>query len=456
MPKVSPFTGLLFDEDRVGPLESVTAPPYDMITTEEERRFHAASPHNVVRLILDRGGGRDGGTGRQYTSAASHLSQWRDERALVPTSGPAWFPYAMEFSFQARRRRVRGVICAVEIEPWGGRIVPHERTLASPVEDRLRLLRRVRANLSPIYGVVAGPCRLLADFLDALEDEPAARELTDEEGVGHRMWLMEEGGRADGIAQWLADETLLIADGHHRYTTALVYREEMRRAHGPGPWDRMMMLVVDAGTEDPPVLPIHRILRGGSTRTEVRGPRVRDLAEVLATVRDEDLTYGTVQREDGDVVHRIGRLEGKPPTVCALHEIVLGDAELGFTPDAALAEEAVRTGRAPAAFFLPPTHVDRIREVIDAGDRLPQKSTFFWPKPRTGMVIRPHDGVPEPEHEDGPKHEHRPEPQAEDGPEPEHRPEPQAEDGPKPEHRPEPEAQQDPEATLLRKRGGDA
>jgi hypothetical protein len=123
----------------------------------------------------------------------------------------------------------------------------------------------------------------------------------------------------------------------------------------------------------------------------VDGHRVRDLAEVLASLDDDELVYGSVTREGSEVVHRVGRLEGSPPTVCALHDRVLGDAELRFTFDAAAAEEAVRLGESGAVFLLPPTHVRRIRDVIERGGTLPQKSTYFWPKPRTGMVIRPLD-----------------------------------------------------------------
>jgi uncharacterized protein (DUF1015 family) len=388
VPKVSPFTGLLFDAERAGPLELVTAPPYDMITTDEERRFHAASPHNVVRLILGRVDGA-GDHAHQYTKAPEFLRRWRDEGVLVETTGPSWFPYEMTFHFQGRARRVRGVVCAVEIEPWGGAIVPHERTLVAPVEDRLRLLRSVRANLSPVYGVVAGPVPALGHILDEAAEGPPDRWLVDEEGVDHRMWVVDA-GRGGALASALAGERLMIADGHHRYTTALTYREEMRIQHGPGPWDLMMMLVVDGGSEDPPVLPIHRVVRAGRIGGAVDGRMVRDLAEVLATVRDEDLTVGMAERLDGEVVHRVTRLHGTPPTVCALHGEVLGGAELRFTPDAVAAEEAVRTGNARAAFFLPPTRVEAVRGVIERGERLPEKSTYFWPKPRTGMVIRPH------------------------------------------------------------------
>jgi hypothetical protein len=152
-----------------------------------------------------------------------------------------------------------------------------------------------------------------------------------------------------------------------------------------------MMVVVDAGTEEPPVLPYHRIQVAGVPADG--GTRVRDLEEVLESVDDENLVYGLVTHERGALVHRVAELAGEPPLVCRLHEQVLAgrDGDLRFTPDAVAAEEAVRAGLATAAYFLPPTGAGTIRALVDRGDRLPQKSTFFWPKPRTGLVIRAHD-----------------------------------------------------------------
>jgi hypothetical protein len=170
----------------------------------------------------------------------------------------------------------------------------------------------------------------------------------------------------------------------------LRYREEMRAEHGPGPWDRQMMLLVDAAVERPPVLPIHRVLLDASPPEP--GERVRDLEELSAALDDERLMYGVVRREDGMTVHEIGRVEGKPPTVCALTDRVaaLRDvAKVRFTHDAVEAEASVRSGEAAVAYLLPPTSAERIRGVIDASERMPQKSTYFWPKPRTGMVLRP-------------------------------------------------------------------
>jgi uncharacterized protein (DUF1015 family) len=391
MPRVSPFTGLVFDPSRAGPIESVTAPPYDSISAEHERRLHSASPHNVVRLILGRDEAGDDDSRNKYTRASDLLRQWRAEGALVSTDAPSWFLYEMRFAFQGRERRIRGLICEVEIEPLGGSIVPHEDTLPGPIEDRLSLLRAVRANLSAVYALFRGPQPELAALFDQTVVGLSERSVVDDEGVDHRMWIVpapvEEEGPWATVPRWLRDEQLLIADGHHRYSVAQVYRDEMRRRRGPGPWDRMMMLLVDAAVEDPPVLPIHRVVLSGSVI--VRGRPVRDLVEVMAALDDDRLVYGSAAREDGRLIHRVGSLQGSPPVVVALHADVLGSASLRFVPDAAAAEEAVRMEGAPAAFFLPPTRVERIREVIERGDRLPQKSTYFWPKPRTGMVIRP-------------------------------------------------------------------
>jgi uncharacterized protein (DUF1015 family) len=292
----------------------------------------------------------------------------------------------MRFLLHGRSRRLRGVIGAVELEDWGGSILPHERTMRGPVEDRLRLVRAVKANLSSIQAMFSGPCDPLAAALDAASEGTPVARTTDEAGVEHRMWLLDPVD-AD-VTRWLADETLMIADGHHRYTMSLRYRDEMRERHGPGPWDRVMMLLVDSATEDPPVLPYHRVLTAGDPGRV--GVRVLDLHEVLDAVDDEDIAYGVVTLDHGVLSHHVVRLEGEPPTVCRLHDGPLAglDDVLRFTHDAVEAEDAVRHGQGVAAFILPRTNAARIRSVIDAGGVLPQKSTFFWPKPRSGMVIR--------------------------------------------------------------------
>ena len=388
MVAVAPFDGLLYDPAVVGDLASVTSPPYDVVLPHEQDRLHRASSWNIA--LADLGADVAGAPEEKYTRAGRLLSRWRDERVLISAGGPSVYPYEMRYAYRGEHRRVRGVILEVELEPWGGAVLPHEQTMAAPVEDRLRVLRASRADLSPIYSVAGGPSEPQTALLERAGARSPDLGLVDEEGVEHRMWVE----RADReLLDWYRDEALLIADGHHRYQTALVHQEEMRRAHGPGPWDSVMMLVVDAATEAPPVLPIHRVVRGGAP-ADIEGERVRDLEEILAVLVDDDLTFGAAIHGSDGMTHLVGRLKGQPPTVAALHEEILDPmepSELRFVPDAALAEAQVRESQADLALFLPPARVENVRAVVAGGGRLPQKSTYFWPKPRTGMVIRPLD-----------------------------------------------------------------
>jgi uncharacterized protein (DUF1015 family) len=378
---VAPFDGLLYDPARVGDLAAVTSPPYDVVLPHDRDRLHESSPHNIARVDL----GADVPGEDKYTEAARLFRRWREQGVLVGTGRPTVYAYEMRFAYQGSGRRVRGVILEVRLEPWGRGILPHEQTMSAPVEDRLRLLRATRADLSPIYAVVGGPSPAQADLVDRAEARSPDRELVDEEGTVHRLWAEP---MPEELVDWYRDQELLVADGHHRYQTALTHRDEMRSRHGPGPWDGVMMLIVDAASEDPPVLPIHRLVRGPMPALD--GERVRSLEEVLVRLAKDDLRYGAAFREDGGLVHLVGRVDGEPPTVAALHRALLDDlpGELRFVPDAALAEAAVRAGQADAALFLPPARVAHVRGVVARGGRLPQKSTYFWPKPRTGMVIR--------------------------------------------------------------------
>jgi uncharacterized protein (DUF1015 family) len=391
MPTVAPFRGLLYETSMAGPLESLTTPPYDAITPDDRDRYYRASEHNVVRLILGREEPSDEEGSNRNTRAAASFRAWREAGILTLSPSPAVYPYRMRFEHSGVERTVRGLIAEVALEPWGGAILPHEQVLPGPVEDRIGVLRAVRANLSPVYVTSRGPSPGLADLLDLAMSGDPDREMTDETGTVHSMWALADS--ADTVADLFRGEEFLIADGHHRYTVALDYREEMRARNGPGPWDRLMMLVVDAALEDPLVLPFHRVLTGTVSPPLPKGSRrVRDLSEALAALDDETVKVAVACVEDGQITHRIATLDGDPPAVCALHRQLLesvATADLRYVPDAFEAESLVRSGFAAVAYFLPPTTVPRIRSIVQNGGRLPEKSTYFWPKPRTGMVIRP-------------------------------------------------------------------
>jgi uncharacterized protein (DUF1015 family) len=383
MPRIFPFEALVYDVAVAGALERVTTPPYDVIS-EARRQDYQATPFNIVQIDLGAGDGDD-----RYARAGAQLQQWVADGVLVRTAR-AFHAYEMRSS---AAEPIRGVFCAMELEDWGGAVMPHEQTMAGPVEDRLRLLRATHTHLSAVYGTVGGPCPSLEDLLDHVTAGPPDAELTDEQDVVHRRWTVS----ADvPIGDWLAEEPLLIADGHHRYTTALAYRDEKRATHGPGPWDRLLTFVVDAGSERLSVRPFHRIqLTGDAPEPGTPGG---DLEAVLRTLSDDDPRVGIVRRtgETGTEL-TLRDLAGEPPAVRALHDGLLdalaSSDGLRYTPDPQEALTAVASGEAIAAYLLPPTTPDRIRNVVDRGERLPQKSTYFWPKPRTGVILMPLDSV---------------------------------------------------------------
>jgi uncharacterized protein (DUF1015 family) len=387
---VFPFRGWTYDVGVAGPLDQLTAPPYDVISDPRRDRLLAGSPHNVVHLDLAEGPDDPDRPGNRYERAADLLRSWRDVGVLTADDGPAYHAYEMRYELDGRPRVTRGVFVAMGLEPWGGSVLPHEDTMPGPVEDRLCLLRATRTHISPVYGTVRGPIEPLRRLLDDVTATAPDAAVTDDEGVRHRRWRLP----ADpAIGEWLADEHLLIADGHHRYTTALAYRDERHAGSGAGPWDRILTLIVDAASEHVPVLPYHRVQLAGEPPP--LGEPVSSLDRLLAALDDDSTTFGTVRRLDGEMRFALHHLDGHPPTVEALHRRLLdgsapGDA-LRFTHDAGDAVRAAADAGVVAAYLLPATTPQRILAVVEAGERLPRKSTFFWPKPRTGMVMMPLD-----------------------------------------------------------------
>jgi uncharacterized protein (DUF1015 family) len=397
VPDISPFEGLVFDEAVAGPLDRVTAPPYDTISDARLREHLAASPFNVVRLDLAEGPDGLGAADDRYVRAGDLLREWESRGVLVRLREPGYHAYRMSFTASGAERTLTGLIAAMTLEDWGGGVIPHERTMPGPLEDRLSLLRATHTHLSAVYGTIEGPCDPLHELLEATTAGPPSSEAADEQGVVHRMWPVP----ADpAIAGWLSTAPLLIADGHHRYTTALRYRQERDAERGPGPWDRVLTLIVDAAIERPPVLPFHRLQTGGAVDGDGDDEVVRDLDTALTRVSDDATIVARIDRADGPLRYRVRTLTGAPPAVRALHEEILDgrvpDGSLRYVSDPHQADEAVRSGEAVAAYLLPPTTPERIRAVIERGDRLPQKSTYFWPKPRTGMIMMPLDGPPAP------------------------------------------------------------
>ena len=414
MATVSPFRGLRYDLSTVGDLGAVTSPPYDVISSDALEQYERASPYNVVRLIL----GRDSGAVDKYTRAAETLDRWIREGVLVRDDRETMTVYEQRFTVGGRERVQLGLLAAVALEENGRSVLPHEHTMAAPVEDRLNLIRATRAQLSPVFAVYASDDTSARDTIGrTVKREPIATWRSEDDGVAHRAWTIDDASDIDRITATLASATVVIADGHHRFRTALEYRAERRATDGPGPWDQMLLYLVDADWCGPALLPIHRIvdlsaeevIRKATPTFDVEPAGTTSpgrLESELETRRQDGRCYALLGREAAwwlRVVDKAAEAEALPADrspvwrdldVAVLEWLLLRKllgTEARHVHTASEAADEVAAGRAGSALLLAPPPFEAVRAIAEAGEAMPPKSTFFVPKPRTGVVIRPLD-----------------------------------------------------------------
>lgn len=401
MPRFHPFSGLRYAATD-GRLDAVIAPPYDVISPDEQARLMGSSDHNAVRIELPMPDDGPGG-GDRYQAAARIWAEWQGSGVICLDPEPSFYLYRMGFEDESGNpRQTAGVIGALELSPPGqDGIVPHERTTSKDKADRLELLRACRANLSPIWGLST------AEGLSALCEPtgPPDARATDDEGVHHRLWRVSQPGVVEAIESLVASASLVIADGHHRYETALTYRDEVRHATGgaPGPHDAVMAYVVELSDEQLDVRPIHRLIAGLPAGLDLPAALAEHFA--VSPTAPPDTTMAARMDTAGALalVTTDGTwlLEPLPATEGAAgHDLdssrldvalaALGDPgpEVRFQHGVANVVAAVATGAAQAGVLLRPATVAQIAAVGAGGERMPPKTTFFNPKPRTGMVFR--------------------------------------------------------------------
>jgi uncharacterized protein (DUF1015 family) len=398
---VRPFRALGYAA-AAGPLGDLVAPPYDVISPDERRLYLAQSPYNAVRLILPE---------VSYEEVGGLIASWLDAGVLGACREPVLIAWTQAFTLDdGIPRERRTILAAVGLEPYERRVVrPHERTHAAPVEDRLRLTRLVRANLSPVFGLYPDPGATAWSAI--APGGPADAELVDRDGTVHRAWRVADPAAHAAVAEAMRDRWILIADGHHRYETALAYRDERHAVDGASatsgsdaPYDRVMMGLT--ALEDPGlvVLPTHRVLRRFPQRLDaafasspVEG--IEALRAALADAPEDRPALGLV-RPDGmrlltGAPHRgatpAERLDATAlereilvPRLGADQAALTADGVLTYTQDAVEAARLVAAGDAAAAVILRPVPTAAVAE---AGETMPQKSTYFFPKLLTGVAF---------------------------------------------------------------------
>jgi uncharacterized protein (DUF1015 family) len=396
MADVEPLNALHYDLSKVGGLQPVAAPPYDVIDAAQRAELLGRSPYNVVEVDLPANGADI------YGHAAEILSRWNDEGIVVRDTTPALWALAQDYVGPDGAQRTRhGVFARVKVTDYGpGRIRPHERTHPGPKEDRLRLTRATRANLSPIFSLYDDPANAAWGAVAPFTEREPWGTVTDEDGTVHKLWRVDD---ADAIAAFkaaLTDTELLIADGHHRYETARVYQQEQPRA------DHVLMCLVALQDSGLTVFPTHRLVRGDKAKLAAALERdwTTEPTDTLSIRYYADGAEQTLYLSDWAIAD--AALEGRPEPyrrldTAVLEALILKQA-LGLTEDdishfkglnyARTPEEArakVDAGEFDAAFLMTATPVERVRDVAAAGENMPPKSTYFFPKVLTGLVFNP-------------------------------------------------------------------
>jgi uncharacterized protein (DUF1015 family) len=429
LPRILPIRGLRYNPAVVEDLSLVVTPPYDVIDEEAQTRYYGRNPYNIIRLEYNRIYPGDSEADNRYTRAASTFRQWRREGVLVREEQPALYLYEQEFTLRGRTLKRRGFFCALYLEPYStGSVRPHEETLAGAKQDRLRLLRACRANFSPIFGMYAEKeLAAVETLMEAAAPEPAA-DFRDEQGQTHRLWPVSDPRAINQVLFALEKHPVFLADGHHRYETALAYRDELG---APGLHNCVLTVLVSLYDPGLVILPTHRL---------VKNRRGLDAAALSAAL-ETHFEMQPYPAATADFRVFMGELESRPPytfglytgagrlhlvtlkpeldlellmpadrspnwrrlEVSVLHHLVLekllgiGGAErahgdhLKYTREEEGALARVDAGEYDFAFFLNPPRVEELVAVAEDGERMPQKSTYFYPKLSTGLVINAFD-----------------------------------------------------------------
>lgn len=407
---VIPFRGLRYNATQVEGIANVIAPPYDVIKPEERVALEAHHPVNIIRLILSQPLDDDTDAANQYTRAARLMNQWITDGTLVQDATPRYYIYDQSFSApDGKHYTRRALIGLVKLEPFENRVVlPHERTHAGPKIDRLNLMRQCHANLSPIFVLYADADGDIERIMESFTDEHRP-EVDCEERFGstHRLWCLDDAERNTEIQTLFSERPLLIADGHHRYETALAFQEEMAHTGIQG-YGYMMVNLVRMESPGLAVLAIHRLLDNLSldsiTRAITKLPEVFEVHEVdtqtrlmaqLEARRGKSPAVGLYTADDKYRLLTPRSTEQRQLDVVLVQETLIKEMfqvetladHISYTAYVDDAVAHVKSGTGRVALLMNPTPVEQVLEVAMAGSIMPQKSTYFYPKMATGFVL---------------------------------------------------------------------
>jgi len=443
MAVVSPFSAIRYDAQKVGELERVLTQPYDKITPEMQKQYFRRSPYNLAYIIKGEAGERESPSDNAYTRAAAYFRRWLEQGILLQRKTPALYGYFQQFQPPGASNQPplirKGFIGLGKLENYDSGVVSrHEQTLSGPKLDRLELLRATRAHFGQIFMLYSDPEHKIDRLLEAEAANPPTVHVKDDYGVTHTLWDIEKPERVQDIQDHMRDKKLIIADGHHRYETALTFQGECQagRPHtDPSDCSKVMMTFINMDSEGITILPTHRLVSGvpecsragllsraaryftgreypysGPDQRRLVAQRLQsDMASastagstaIAVIFHGEDAYYLLQLREGLDLERLLPELSPAQRSldVTILHRVAFGLC-LGMDEKAVQEEkfityirefeegtEKVVQGRAQACFFLNPVKIQQVREIALEGRLLPQKSTDFYPKLLSGMII---------------------------------------------------------------------
>lgn len=420
MANIKPFKALRFNTEKSGKIEELVCPPYDIINDEQRQEYIRTNDNNIIRLELPKGE-------NPYDNASVILKNWLDSEILKRDEKEAVYIYEEEFTAYGERKKFKGCIVRVELAEFSkGIVLPHEETLSKAKQDRFNLMKATNCNFSQIYSLYMDSEHKILNRLDRLSKGKPEVELTDNDNVTHRLWVVTDTDEISAICNDFADKKLYIADGHHRYETALNYRNYCHENNiGSGGENYVMMMLVDMEHNGLVVFPTHRLVRDLENFDAKKAMNLckeyfdvsikSDISEIESTLRtyyEQDKkafafysggeSWTLLVLKNMDIIKELLPNKSKASQgldVTVLHTLVLEklfgiDAEnmanqinLTYTKYFEEAIESVKSGRSQCAFILNPTKVTEIRDVATAGEKMPQKSTYFYPKLITGLVM---------------------------------------------------------------------
>lgn len=424
MVDVIPFSGILYDREKIDSYANVTAPPYDVIKPKQQDELYAKNPHNIVRLILGHIFPDDNETNNRYTRSAKDFIEWLEEGILARDKTPGFYVYSQEYEFYGERVNRIGYFGRVRLEDFSqGNVCPHEFTLAKAKKDRTLLLTECKANFSPIFGLFSDPDGTIDDrLMEVTKHAPLAEIQTDE--VIHKLWRLDNPEIVHFISDQMRSKKVYIADGHHRYETALAYHKE----HGNQVKDsaHVLMFLTNLDSESLSIYPIHRQVKyTGQFNRDQFLEKVSEFFEVeeiqkgssAVQIRNileqqERIVFAVCFGNDNNKLLRLKDTKNilphqtadEPPElqdlgVAQLHTLVLkyilgidtknpeSQNNISYTVNIDEAMRNVTEGKFDLAFFMNPTPIEQVRSLAENGIRLPQKATYFYPKLLSGLVI---------------------------------------------------------------------